>query len=233
MPVRECKWIAFDAVGTLIHPLPPAAEVYHQVARRHGSRLPAEEVARRFRRAFHDTEQGDLALPDGLRLVTSEAREYERWRGIVTSVLDDVIDVAGCFDELFSHFGRAESWRCFDEVPEVLARLWTHGYRLAMASNFDRRLHAVCDGLPALSDIGLRIISSEVGCRKPGRKFFDALVMQAGCRAEQILMVGDDAANDIEGARRAGLQAVYLNRRTSPHPGELGNLRQLIELLNL
>jgi putative hydrolase of the HAD superfamily len=228
---RKYQWIAFDAVGKLIHPVPAAGEVYHQVAARFGSRLAADEVAVRFRRAFRESEQGDLSLSDAARLATSEAREYERWQQIVTQVLDDVTDVAGCFAELFTHFANPASWRCFDEVPHVLADLQSRGYRIALASNFDRRLHPVCDGLPGLAEISVRIISSEVGCRKPGRGFFDALVTHTGCPADEVLMVGDDAANDIEGARQAGLDAVCINRRTPPGPGEIGNLRELIKWL--
>lgn len=228
---RQFQWIAFDAVGTLIHPEPAAGDVYHQIAGRFGSRLAAEDVARRFRRAFRESEQGDLALPDAERLATSEPREYERWKEIVTRVVDDVHDVAGCFEELFSHFARPTSWRCFDDVPDVLADLQARGLRIAMASNFDGRLHAVCDGLPDLAKIGVRIISSEVGCRKPGRSFFDALVSQTGCRADDVLMVGDDAANDVAGAREAGLHAVLINRRAPPGPGEIGTLRELLDLL--
>ena len=36
--------VFFDAVGTMIHPDPPAATVYARVGRRFGSRLPAEAV---------------------------------------------------------------------------------------------------------------------------------------------------------------------------------------------
>jgi putative hydrolase of the HAD superfamily len=221
------RCIAFDAVGTLIRPTPPAGEVYHRVGRRFGSRLPADEIVRRFGQAFRDSEQADA----GLRLVTSEAREKERWREIVAAVIDDVADTAGCFADLFGHFARPDSWSCFDEAPVVLARLHAQGYRLAIASNFDSRLHAVCDGFAALRDVDLRIISSEVGYRKPGRAFFEALVARAGCDAREVLMVGDDFANDIAGAREAGLQAVLINRRGSAEPGEIGNLLDLLQLL--
>jgi FMN phosphatase YigB (HAD superfamily) len=44
-------------------------------------------------------------------------------------------------------------------------------------------------------------------------------------------MVGDDVANDVEGARAAGLGAVYLNRRRPPDPGEIGNLSELPPML--
>src|SRR5215831_13967440 len=127
---RRFQCIAFDAVGTLIHPMPAAGEVYHQVGGRFGSQLALDEVARRFRRAFRESEQGDMSQPAGARLVTSEARECQRWRQIVAEVLDDVQDVAGCFGELFAHFALAASWRCFDEVPDVLSQLQARGYQV-------------------------------------------------------------------------------------------------------
>ncbi|MGE5190934.1 MAG: hypothetical protein ACM3U2_00415, partial [Deltaproteobacteria bacterium] len=110
---RRYKCIAFDAVGTTIHPTPPAGEVYYQAARRFGSRLGQDEIARRFRQAFRETERGDLAAPAEVRLVTSEARERDRWRQIVTTVIDDIPDASVCFAELFAYFARPEAWNCF------------------------------------------------------------------------------------------------------------------------
>ncbi len=227
MTDRRFKCIAFDAVGTTIYPTPPVGEVYFQAAQRYGSRLGQDEIARRFRQAFRETEQGDLTAPAEVRLATSESREKERWRQIVTTVIDDIPDAAECFADLFAHFARPEAWSCFEEVPAVLTELKGAGYRLALASNYDRRLHAVCDGIAVLRDFDLRVISSEVGCRKPGRRFFEALVDRAGCRPEEVLVVGDDDANDVAGARQAGLAAVLVNRRGQPGPGEIGTLAEL------
>jgi len=158
-------------------------------------------------------------------------------------VIDDIPDTAECFNFLFAHFARPKSWHCFDDVPEILSRLENRGYSVAVASNFDRRLHEVCNGIPALRTIKVRVISSEVGFRKPSRGFFDALVVQAGCDACEVLMVGDDASNDVAGARRAGLGAVLINRHglidrhgrpDSPRASadEIGSLSELLSLLD-
>ena len=230
------RCIAFDAVGTLITPSPAPGEIYFQAARRFGSRLELDEITRRFKLAFRSSELQDAAAAGEFGPVTSESRERERWQQVVAAVIDDISDCAACFEHLFSHFSQPGSWRCFDDVPEVLARLVADGYSLAIASNFDRRLHHVCDAIPALKKIELRIISSEVGHRKPGCRFFEALVTGAGCAPHEILMVGDDAANDVMGARQAGLGAVLINRREKPGPGEprpneIGSLAELFRLL--
>jgi putative hydrolase of the HAD superfamily len=231
-PPHPYRWIAFDAVGTVIQPTPPAGDVYYEAARRFGSRLGRDEVSRRFKQAFRDTERQNTAADLALRLATSEVREKARWQEIVATVIDDISDDAACFAELFGHFARPQSWTCFEDVPAALAWLKAKGYGVAIASNFDSRLHSVCDGIDVLKQIDLRIISSEVGCRKPGRAFFEALVAGTGCQPGEVLMVGDDFANDIEGARQAGLGAVLINRKGEPGPGEIASLSQLIELLS-
>jgi len=229
--VRRYRCIAFDAVGTLIEPSPPAGEVYFQTAQRFGSRLAADDVARRFKQAFRESELVDVTAADREHHVTSEPRERERWREIVTRVIDDIPHPGDCFEELFEHFARPASWRVFADVPETLARLEERGYALAIASNFDRRLHAVCDGLAPVARIALRVISSEVGYRKPAGGFFEALAARSACTPQEILMVGDDQTNDVEGARRAGIAGVLLNRRSLAGRGEIATLRELFNLL--
>jgi putative hydrolase of the HAD superfamily len=202
--------IFFDAVGTVIFPDPPAASVYAAVAQRYGSCLPLDVIEGRFREAFRREEAFDHST-NGLR--TDEEREERRWRHIVAAVLDDVTDGEACFRELFEHFSRPEAWRCAPGVAETLAELSRRGYRLGLASNYDRRLRAVAAGLPELRSLDCLVISSEVGWRKPARQFFESVVRQAGVPPEEVLFVGDDPVNDEEGARAAGLQTILLDPR--------------------
>jgi putative hydrolase of the HAD superfamily len=210
------RWVAFDAVGTLIRPQPPVADVYHRAGRRHGSRLTRDEVARRFREALVQADQPDAT---GCRcatgsdpLHTCEARESRRWRTIVERVLDDVEQIDPCFAELFAHFGQPSAWGCYPDAGPALASLRAKGLRLAVCSNFDARLHPVLDGLPELAPIELRVISSLVGYRKPSRRFFEALLERSGCQPHELLVVGDDRRNDVDAARAAAIQALQIDR---------------------
>src|SRR6266700_2023811 len=128
--------VAFDAVGTLIHPDPPAAAVYAAFGRRFGSRLDVAEIRLRFSAAF--AEQERLDAQNGL--ATSEERELRRWRDIVARVLDDVADPAGCFAELYAHFARPDAWRIEGGAADVLGRLQRADFPIALASNYDHRL---------------------------------------------------------------------------------------------
>ncbi len=190
------KWVAFDAVGTLLQPHPSVHVVYHRIGRRHGSGHSAHQVRVRFRRAYAS------ALAASTDLVTSDQCERDFWRRVVGEVLDDVVDAQACFEELHAWYARPEAWRLHTDVTQTLSALHDRGQRLAIASNFDTRLVQVCAGFSELSVIEHSVISSQVGCHKPGAAFFDALVLSCGCAPEQILMVGDDLTNDVRGAGR-------------------------------
>lgn len=218
----SCRWLAFDAVGTLIYPDPPVGQAYLEAAIRQGSRLTLAEVTARFKQAFRDTERNDLdsSASDDAALETSEEHERTRWRDIVFRAIDDIPDPERCFADLFDHFARPASWKCFDDTAATLAALRNRGYRLALASNFDGRLHTVSAGIPSLAPIESRVISSEVGYRKPSPRFFEGLLDRLGCRADEVCMIGDDHENDVLGARAAGLPAILIDRRgTDPQTG--------------
>jgi putative hydrolase of the HAD superfamily len=218
--------VYLDAVGTLLHPEPPAPVVYAVVAKRYGSILPLETIRARFRAACAAEEAVDRAGDQR----TSEEREVLRWRQIVAKVLGDVTDPETCFQDLFQHFSRPEAWACDAQAGPVLERLASRGYLLGMASNFDHRLRLVVAGKPELRPITRLVISSEVGWRKPAPELFAALASDAGVGADSILFVGDDPANDYHGAARAGLQPVLLDR-DGRHRGTVP--RRIEELMEL
>ena len=220
--------IVFDAVGTLIHADPPVADVYHLAGWQFGSQLDREEVARRLLSAFAASEMGA-----GLtREPTSEGHERERWRRIVCSVFDDVPDAGGMlFHGLWRHFAEPASWRLYDDVAPVLSELEKRGHRLAIASNFDRRLRAIVQADSVLRRCEQCFISSEVGFPKPDRRFFEFSAAQFDLPPSEILLVGDDWTNDFLGARAAGWQAIWVDRKAVG--GSETGIRSLLDLLPL
>lgn len=220
---KRFRCIALDAVGTLIYAEPSVGAAYALHGQRFGSRLPAEEVRRRFTEAFRRADESAV-VRFGEPGRTNEEFEREFWRQVVQDVLPDVIDPSACFEELFEHFGQPESWRCFDDVAVTLKGLDERGYRVLVASNFDARLNRVCDGLAELRDVRCRVISSLVGYRKTHRGFYSAVVEAAECDPDEVLMVGDDFLNDVESARAAGITAVHLNRDSVPRPPGSGRV---------
>jgi putative hydrolase of the HAD superfamily len=219
--------VFFDAVGTLIHPDPPAPLVYAKVGHNLGSRLDEATITVRFRVAFRRQEEADYVS----NLRTNEQRELARWRAIVHEVLDDVPDNEGCFQQLYAHFARPDAWRCEPDTAEVLAQLAACGHVLGIASNFDHRLRGLVKNMPELRPVKHLVISSEIGWRKPAPAFFADMCQQADSQPKRILYVGDNFVNDYEGAQTAGMRAVLLapNGCTSvPSGAFIRSLRELI-----
>jgi len=148
--------VVFDAVGTLIVPNPSVAEIYSEVGARYGSRYGSEQLHDRFFAAFDAQETLDRSAG----WVTDEARELRRWREIVAAVIDDASDPVGCFAELYKRFAQPTSWRCLPGTAEMLAELRARELRIAIASNFDHRLHGLVQGLPELASIDRVFVNS-------------------------------------------------------------------------
>lgn len=217
--------VVFDAVGTLILPNPGAATIYAAVAKRHGIAVDAgisERLWQRFR------IEDDLDRSAGW--ITSEERERERWRNIVTAAIPGASD--DLFDELFRHFAMPSSWTVVEGAAKTLENLRDRGLILALASNYDRRLESVVAGLPALAPLRQRVvISSAVGYRKPAAEFFREGVLPAvGRGAGEVLFVGDDWENDYLGACAAGMRAVLYDS-DGRHSSVDHRIRSLTELL--
>lgn len=222
------KAVAFDAVGTLIEPVPSVAQAYRLAAQRVGLELPAELIKSRFYQAF----QNDDHLPDH---ATDEANEQSRWRQIVAHCLPELSSEKSdqVFASLWQHFADPSNWRLFDEVPYVLDLLHEKGVRLCVASNFDSRLRQVWAGLEGVRQLDRHlIISSEVGCRKPGQKFYEAVGKHLECQFDEILFVGDDWVNDVEVPMKFGFETVLIDRHGRMNKKEsMKNLEAILPLL--
>ena len=217
--------VVFDAVGTVILPDPGAASVYADAAGRHGIAVDAATLSARLGNRFRVEDDIDRLAG----WVTSEGRERERWQNIVTAAIPGADD--DLFRELFQHFAEPTAWTVIEGVAETLLELDSRGLILALASNYDRRLQSVIAGLPALAPLRQRVvISSVVGHRKPAVEFFrDGVLPAVGCKACEVLFVGDDLENDCLGARAAGMRAVLYDR-VDRHTNAIERIRRLAEL---
>ncbi|MBQ8781414.1 MAG: HAD-IA family hydrolase [Oscillospiraceae bacterium] len=60
--------------------------------------------------------------------------------------------------------------------------------------------------------------SKELGARKPDTAFFDSIVRKLGTSAENAVMIGNDYAKDISGAKKAGLKTVLITAEKGAYP---------------
>jgi putative hydrolase of the HAD superfamily len=220
--------VFFDAVGTLLFPEPSAPEVYAAAAARQGLNIPLDTARRRFLYAYRAEEEVDHLA----EWVTSEAREVSRWRRIVATTLAGVENPNACFRELFEHFAQPGAWRIHPATQRIFTNLCDRGFTLGLGSNYDSRLLSVLAGFPEFASLSDRVvISATVGHRKPAREFFREVVRVAGCKAEEVMFVGDDFENDYLGAMAAGLLGLHLDcgGNKAKATRRIATLDQLIE----
>lgn len=80
---------------------------------------------------------------------------------------------------------------------------------------------SISNGNADLKAIGLShhfkvsVAAHQLGCAKPDAAIFHAACKQLGVAPEDAVYVGDDVLLDVQGAQRAGLRAVWMNRTGS------------------
>ena len=210
MDIESIKAVAFDAVGTLIYPTPTVIESYYLFGKKHGSLLTMDEVKKKFEEANIIQKKIDIEN----NFLTSEDREMERWREIVTYVFDDVGDFEKCFNELHDYFSFPESWPLCPGTKELLEYLNKRGVRTIVASNFDYRLKNIVKKTIIGKMCETVLVSSKLGCRKPHSDFFISICNELKLPKENILYVGDDFENDYQGAQTIGMPAILLDKNT-------------------
>ncbi|MCH2200728.1 MAG: HAD family hydrolase [Fuerstiella sp.] len=222
--------VVFDAVWTVIYPRPGITEVYQQAVARHCNLQLS---------AVHIQNALDSALSQRSRdsdLRTDELSEHNFWSQLIDRLCGDHPGRHACFDDLYEGFQRPDRWRCYEDAADSIDGLKEAGITMAIASNFDQRLHMVLDGHDPLSSIPHRFVSSEIGWRKPAHLFFEHVCRHLNERPESVLFVGDDLQNDVLGAQRAGCQSAWIRRKpggSEPIPAGTIAIEKLTELLAL
>jgi putative hydrolase of the HAD superfamily len=109
-------------------------------------------------------------------------------------------------------------------------------YHLHLITNgFQEVQHTKLSGSGMDSYFETLTVSEEVGVKKPNPEIFRYALQKAGATAEESLMIGDEMAVDIDGARAAGMDQILFNRSGQKVEGErtfeVSNLKEIVKLI--
>ena len=107
--------------------------------------------------------------------------------------------------------------RLYPGVLQALQALHAAGCRLWLLSNAQQVFTAYELRLLGLGEqFDAVYLSSDYGCRKPDLRFYQALMQEHDLQPQQCLMIGNDRATDIAGARNAGMDTLYMHTALTP-----------------
>lgn len=203
------KAVLLDAGGTLFAERLSRDEVYRETLAGLGRALPLAEVAR-LRAELHDE------LPES---VGEHPRYSDGWfREFVARLLrrlDLPQDPETVRAGLAAHYLDPANFVVQGDVLPCLEELAAAGLRLAVVSNWSAQLPNLLAGLRLAPWFELILASASFGRSKPDPAIFREALRRLDLPASEVLHVGDHPVNDLAGARRAGLSALWLRR--DPH----------------
>ena len=186
-------------------------------------------------------DRGAVYTPGELRAAYLAAvrrdlvRVTRAWEKKGTRVEYPEADIGEVFRNLFLYKGvtpdevliRETAWffrqkatthlRLYAGVKELLSRLKKAGKQVYVLSNAQSLFT-----MPELEKLGIAqdfdgiFISSDCGAKKPETVFYRKALGDTGLKAQECLMVGNDYACDVLGARRAGMDSFYILSGLSP-----------------
>ncbi len=199
--------VLFDVDFTLIRPGPTfQGEGYQSFCRRYGITA--------------DPARFDAAVASAASILDGVEEDAPYDAAIFVKYTRHIIEQMGgrgdrldeCAAEIYAEWAACRHFELYDDVPEALRQLAAAGLRIGLVSNSHRSLasfqsHFELDGL-----VSAAISSPEHGFLKPHPSIFLAALQRLEARPAEAVMIGDSVRQDIEGALRAGMRAVFLHR---------------------
>ena len=217
--------VLFDLDDTLFDHRRSARAALTDVHRAHGRDTAYDEFERAHTRFLEEMHLEVLAGRVGLE----EARR-ERFRRVFGSLGVELGDRDVDLTAAAYRDGYKLARRALAGAVELLEALRGRA-RIAIVTN--NLLEEQQDKLQycALAPFVDALIASEdVGVSKPDPAIFHIALERVGVTPDAAVMVGDSWANDIVGAARAGIRAVWFNPDRKPVPPEPGGVAVLDSL---
>ncbi len=187
--------VFFDALGTLVELEPPWPHLAEALGLPDDERL---QTAVRAEMSYYRDHAHEAV----------DAGSLARLRAQCAALIERELGVSVSPETLMS----AIRFRAYPDAPLALDRLRELGLTLICVSNWDYALPEVLERCELAARLDGVVTSASAGTRKPDPAIFAAALELARCDPEAVLHVGDSRAEDIEGARVAGIRALLIDR---------------------
>jgi putative hydrolase of the HAD superfamily len=215
MPGPPAQALLIDGLGTLVELAPPAPALRHELAIRFDLDISEAEAGRALAAeiGFYRVRMGLGRDADSLSALRRDCA------GVLRDTLPervrrqaDRLSIAAVTDALLSSL----RFEPFSDARDALLAARRGGARVVVVSNWDISLLEVLERVGLAPLLDAVVTSAAVGAAKPAPAIFRHALALAAVAPEAALHVGDNLAEDVQGALACGIRAVLLRRDGSP-----------------
>jgi len=213
--------VLFDLGDTLVKTA-PVGEILARILAAHGIQSCLSESDSAYREVNGQLTFEDYTLPyrKFWRLYNMKILRRLGIRGDLEELADMVTD------EWWENAGL----ELYPDVEETLVRLKEMGLKIGMVTNGYRKdIEEILSRTGLTREFDVTVGADDVGKPKPSKDIFRYALEKIGVSPQEALFVGDNVKTDYEGAEKAGLKALLIDRNNQVS-GEVKRIQDLREL---
>ncbi|XP_077161447.1 haloacid dehalogenase-like hydrolase domain-containing protein 3 [Paroedura picta] len=212
----KLRLLTWDVKDTLLRLRIPVGESYAAEARTHGLQVEAEALNQAFRQAYKAQEQcfPNYGLDRGL-----SSKQW--WLGVVrktfqlSGVHEDKV-ILPIAEKLYCDYCTKHNWELLPGAIEALQWCQQLGIRMAVISNFDRRLSEILAQCNLQQHFEFVLSSENVGFAKPDKRIFLEALRISKVPPPLAAHIGDSYTNDYRAPREVGMHSFLLKTAGKP-----------------
>ncbi|XP_073493935.1 haloacid dehalogenase-like hydrolase domain-containing protein 3 [Phyllobates terribilis] len=208
----KLKLLTWDVKDTLLRMRLPVGQQYQAEARSRGLQVESAALESSFQQVYgnycrlfpnYGRSQGMTSQQWWLDVVSQTFR--------LTGVQDEKF-LQPLSEKLYQDFSTAKYWEVLPGAREALIGCSELGLKMAVISNFDRRLEDILRQVELDGHFDFVLTSESAGVAKPDLGIFHKALKLGDVAPHHVAHVGDDFVNDYKAAREAGMFSFLLQR---------------------
>jgi 2-haloalkanoic acid dehalogenase type II len=201
----------------------PVPEIFKRILTAHGIQIPPTGSNSAFREVEEQMEPEDYGLPYD-----------EFWRLYNMRILKQ-LGIRENLEELADAI--TDQWwdnadvELYPDVKETLRALKEMGLKIGIVTNsFRTDIEEILSRTSLTGQFDVTVGVDDIGKPKPNREIFLYALRKLGVPPQESLFVGDNLKTDYEGAEKAGLNPLLINRNGEIR-GKINRIRDLREVI--
>jgi len=233
---KEIKAISFDADGTLLGTFTEGPRGFEnfflKAAKSHGHEITLEVLDPILRKLKEDVAH---RRKEGWKPHASAKNSRLHWLWFYEMVFA-ALHIPHPKEkalELIGRFERGEFTSLYSDALPILSSFATKNLPMMLVSNYGPLLETFLTKFEISKFFKAILISGVVGIEKPDPELYRKGAVELGLSPFQILHIGNDLEEDYYAAKRAGFEAILLDRDELYQTQDIPKIRTLLELENL